>query len=248
MSENKPSRQDPWAKLRDATPARIGLGRAGAGLPTDATLAFQFAHARARDAVHATIDWHALTQDLAPLPTIKVHSAAPDRVTYLRRPDLGRQLAAQGWPELTAGDPPDIQFVVADGLSADAVLNHAANVIHACIPGLKGLRIAPIVLAAQARVAIGDEIAERSGARLVIVLIGERPGLTVADSLGAYLTYAPRIGTRDSLRNCVSNIHMRGGLSCDQAAKKIIWLVREALSLRVTGTRLKENAVTTTIG
>ena len=233
---------DPWAKMRAATPARIGLGRAGAGLPTANNLDFQFAHARARDAVHRAVDWDRLEAEIAPLETIRVRSAAPDRPTYLRRPDLGRRLAPGDWPALVRSEKPDVAVVVADGLTADAIAAQAAPVVHASCAALAGLSIGPIVLAEQGRVAIGDEIGERLGARLVVLLVGERPGLTVADSLGAYITYGPRVGRKDSERNCISNIHGNGGLSHDEAAAKIAWLVRQALKLELTGTGLKEDA------
>lgn len=234
--------KDPWARLRAATPARIGLGRAGTALPVSASLDFQYAHARARDAVHKAVDFDALAAGFAPHPTLCVESAAPDRSTYLRRPDLGRRLGPGDWSELDAQEAPDLLFVVADGLSASAVQNHAAALFHACLPQLAPFSVGPIVLARQARVAIGDDIAARFAAKLVIVLVGERPGLTVADSLGAYLTYAPRPGRLDSERNCISNIHDHGGLSHGEAAAKIAWLAGEALSRRVTGVELKDDA------
>jgi len=238
---NVPS-HDPWAKLRAATVARIGLGRTGAGLPTGANLDFQYAHARARDAVHSALDVEALARDLAPQEVIRVASAAPDRGTYLRRPDLGRRLASGEAEKLNARAPCDVAFVIADGLSSAAVQTHAAAVVHACVPKVSGLSIGPVAIATQARVAIGDEIGDLLGARLVVVLIGERPGLSVADSLGAYLTFGPRIGRRDSERNCLSNIHGKGGMSPDEAARKIAWLTRAALTLGLTGTGLKEDS------
>lgn len=231
--------RDPWARLRAATPARIGLGRAGAGLPTDGTLEFQFAHARARDAVHRALDTQALAADLAPLPVIHARSAAPDRATYLRRPDLGRRLGDWSAPE---PQDCDVAFVVADGLSSDAVQTHAAPVLAACVDRLTGVSIAPVTIVTQGRVAIGDEIGQHLGARVVIMLIGERPGLTVADSLGAYVTFGPRPDRKDSERNCVSNIHGTGGLSHQLAADRITWLAREALRLSLSGTGLKENS------
>lgn len=187
--------RDPYARLRAATPARIGLGRSGAAQPLKAQLAFQLAHARARDAVHQGLDFDVLARDLAPLETLRVQSAAPDRATYLRRPDLGRSLA-QG-TELPRLDV-DVALVIADGLSSDAVQKHAAATAKAITAALSDLRFAPVVLAEQARVAIGDQVGQRLGARLTILLVGERPGLTVADSLGAYLTFSPKPGTRDS--------------------------------------------------
>lgn len=236
--------KDPWARLRAATPARIGLGRAGAGLTTAANLEFQFAHARARDAVHTALDLDRLAADLAPLEVIRVASAAPNRATYLRRPDLGRRLADAPYPALDTGTPADIAIVIADGLSSDAVQTNAAGVAKAARAALAEFSHAPVVIASQARVAIGDEIGHRLGARLVVVLVGERPGLTVADSLGAYITYGPRPGRRDSARNCISNIHGQGGLSHEAAARKIAWIARQALKLELTGTGLKEDAGT----
>ena len=238
MSDFSP---DPWAQLRAATPARIALGRAGVAVPTRASLDFQFAHARARDAVHSELDVAALSQHLPGHQPLHVRSAAPSRAVYLRRPDLGRRLG-DGQAGALPHAPCDVLIVVADGLSARAVQAHASGVIDALVPQLKGLRLGPVVIAQQARVAIGDEIGAKIGARLCVLLVGERPGLTVADSLGAYLTFAPQPGIRDSARNCVSNIHAQGGLSHAQAAAKIAWLAQAALTLGLTGTGLKENA------
>lgn len=231
--------QELWARLRQATPARIGLGRAGAGLPTAQMLEFQFAHARARDAVHRPLDVARLEQDLSPFLVQRARSNAPDRDSYLRRPDLGRQLG-QELPK--PGQSFDVAYVIADGLSAGAVQTHAAPVFLACAAALPGVSIAPITIVEQGRVAIGDEIGQQMKARAVVVLIGERPGLTVADSLGAYLTFDPRPGRQDSQRNCVSNIHSQGGLSHHLAADRIAWLLREALRLGLSGTGLKENS------
>ncbi len=233
--------KDPWVKLRAATPARIGLGRSGAGLPTSDNLDFQFAHARARDAVHSALDVAALEQQLAGHEVIHVTSAAPDRATYLRRPDLGRRLGAGEAVKLPT-QPCDVMFVIADGLSSAAVQTHAAAVIAAASAKLAELAIGPVVIATQARVAIGDEIGQAIRARLTVLLVGERPGLTVADSLGAYLTYGPEPGIKDSARNCLSNIHAKGGMSYDLAAEKIAWLTRAALRMELTGTGLKEEA------
>lgn len=246
MSNDTPA-TDPWAKLRAATPARIGLGRAGSAQHTTDQMAFQFAHARARDAVHRALDTESVAAALAPLEVINVHSAAPDRATYLRRPDLGRRLADRDWPELDTGTPPDVVFIIADGLSSDAAQTHAAAVIKETLPLLEGLTVGPVVIATQARVAIGDQIGDRLGARLSVLLVGERPGLTVANSLGAYLTYGPRPGRMDSERNCISNIHNHGGLSYALGASKIAWLIRAALQLELTGTGLKENSATAAI-
>ena len=236
MSE--PPILDPWRRFRAATPARIGLGRSGDALPTKALLQLQADHARARDAVHGAVDFAGLAEQLAPLPVLCVHSRAPDRSTYLRRPDLGRRLdegtvlPAGGW---------DIVFVIADGLSAGAVSRHAAATVAACIARLPGWRIGPVVLAEQARVALGDEIGERMDAGLVALLVGERPGLSVADSLGIYLTYGPRVGRSDAERNCISNIHP-AGLSVEQAAAKLAWLAIQSRALGLSGVGLKEDA------
>ena len=239
---------DPYAALRAATPARIGLGRSGDSLPTRALLDFQLAHARARDAVHGALDAPALTQALAPLPTVFAQSQVGDRSIYLRRPDLGRRLDAPSRRALEVlRGAPDVVFVVADGLSAAAVRAQAAPLVAACLPRLNGLKIGPVVIATFARVALGDEIGALLGARICAVLIGERPGLSVADSLGVYLTHDPRPGRRDSERNCLSNIHGKGGLSIEQAAAKLVWLLREALNRGLTGVELKEETPQTVL-
>jgi ethanolamine ammonia-lyase small subunit len=230
----------PWDRLKTLTRARIGLGRAGDSLPTQALLDFQMAHARARDAVHGAVDWRALAGALAPSPTLEIASAATDRTTYLRRPDLGRVLADGEGDKLPNG-PFDIVFIVGDGLSASACDAHAAATAKAALALLDGFSIGPVVLARGARVALSDPIGAAMGARLAIMLIGERPGLSSADSLGAYLTFAPAPGLRDSARNCISNIHAHG-LRPERAAVKIAWLAREALRLRLTGVDLKEAA------
>lgn len=236
MTESK----DPWARFRAATRARIALGRAGDGLPTKALLEFQLAHARARDAVHGAADFDEIAASLDPVTTIRVHSAAPDRSTYLRRPDLGRRLDPASAAALPKGDW-DLVFVIADGLSASAVQVNAVPMVRACLDRLHGWRVAPVVLAEQARVALGDEIATLMGARMVALLVGERPGLSAADSLGAYLTWDAKPGRADSERNCISNIHA-DGLSIGTAADKLCWLAREATRLKLTGVALKEDA------
>jgi len=237
MSDNP---KDPWARFRSATRARIALGRSGDALPTKALLEFQLAHARARDAVHSAVDFDRLAADLSPLETIRVHSAAPDRPTYLRRPDLGRRLDPASAACLPAGEW-DLLFVIADGLSAAAVQVNAAPLVHACVARLGPLHIGPVVLAEQARVALGDEVAAAMSARLVALLVGERPGLSAAESLGVYLTWDPKPGRADSERNCISNIHA-GGLSIQTAADKLCWLATEAARLKLTGVALKEDA------
>ena len=191
--------------------------------------------------MHAALDEAALEAALRPHPVLRVRSAAPDRGAYLRRPDLGRRLDPDGDGLPTPGGF-DVVFVLADGLSATAVQRHGPAVFHACLARLDGWSVGPAVVATQGRVALGDEIGERLGARLVAVLIGERPGLSVPASLGVYLTHAPRVGRRDSERNCISNIHAAGGLGPGAAAAKLVWLMREALSRGLTGTGLKDDA------
>jgi ethanolamine ammonia-lyase small subunit len=240
------SNLDPWATLRRATRARIGLGRVGDALPLNDVLDFQLAHARARDAVHAPLDIATVTNALDALlsPTILVASAAVDRPTYLRRPDLGRQLAPASGNALqrlgaTWDGGWDAVFVVADGLSSVGAQRHAVPLIASCLTRLGGWSIAPGVVATQARVALGDEIGAALGARICVMLIGERPGLTVSDSLGVYLTYDPKRGRRDSERNCISNIH-EDGLSYDEAADLLVWLMGESRRRKLTGVELKD--------
>lgn len=236
---------DPWSRLAALTPARIALGRTGVSLPTREVLAFALAHARARDAVTIPLDRQAAAEavEALGLRTLSVESAAPDRATYLRRPDLGRRLSAESRARLetAARGPCDVAVVVADGLSSTAVQAHAAPLLAALTPRLNGLRLAPIVMASQARVALGDEVGEVLRARLMILLVGERPGLSSPDSLGAYLTFAPSVGRTDAERNCVSNIRPQG-LAYETAAFRIAWLAREALRLGLTGIALKDDS------
>jgi ethanolamine ammonia-lyase small subunit len=229
--------RDIWARWRGTTQARIGLGRSGDALPTGPLLAFQAAHSRARDAVHGAADFGPLAAALAPQPTISLRSQAADRTTYLRRPDLGRRLDPASLETLHPGAW-DVAFVVADGLSAQAVTAQAAPVLRHCMPALAGWRIAPVALVTQGRVAIGDEIGAALNAAAVAVLIGERPGLSVADSMGVYVTWAPCIGRVDSERNCISNIHA-AGLQPEQAADLLVWLLTEARRRKLTGIDLK---------
>ena len=231
-----------WARLRQTTPARIGLGRVGHALPLSEVLAFQLAHARARDAVHAALDAEALAAELAALPVLHVESAAQGRTTYLRRPDLGRRLSDRSALLLAeAGGRCDVVFVIADGLSATGVQAGAAPLLLACMAELDGLQIGPVVIAQQARVALGDPVGEALGARVCVMIIGERPGLSVPDSLGIYLTFAPRTGRSDAERNCISNIHGAGGLSPTEAAATLGWLLREALRRQLSGVDLKDD-------
>lgn len=235
MSKGNPARYD---ALRAATAARIGLGRAGDALPTAPLLDFQLAHARARDAVHMALDVDAVAATLAGHDIVRLRSQADARGEYLRRPDLGRRADPARLAELRRGDY-DAAFVIADGLSATAVNDQAAALVLATRELLGGWRIAPVALVEQGRVAIGDEIGAALGASLVVVLLGERPGLSAADSLGAYLTWNPMPGRRDSERNCISNIRP-GGLSITAAADQLAWLMREARSRRISGIDLKD--------
>jgi ethanolamine ammonia-lyase small subunit len=203
-------------------------------------LDFQLDHARARDAVHEALDLRCLAADLR-TPALAVHSQAPDRTTYLQRPDLGRRLAAESAQTLPHG-PYDVVFILADGLSARAVQVHAAPTLRAILPALGDWRVAPIILATQARVALGDDLGERLNAALSVVLIGERPGLSAPDSLGAYLTWQPRTGRRDHERNCISNIRPPEGLSYEEAAARTLWLMRAARRLGHTGVLLKDDS------
>lgn len=237
-----PGTVDPFARLRSATPARVGLGRCGHGLPTAALLDFQLAHARARDAVHEPFTPSRLCSGLSGRDVLVVHSRAPDRQTYLQRPDLGRRLSETDAQQLQRGAY-DVSFVIADGLSAPAVHAHAVPVLTALLPQLGSWRIAPIVIACQARVALGDEVGERLGSELVAVLIGERPGLSSPDSLGIYLTWQPRLGRLDSERNCLSNIRSPGGLSYELAAARLLWLMNAARGQKLTGVRLKDTGL-----
>jgi ethanolamine ammonia-lyase small subunit len=232
---------DPWATLRTTTRARIGLARAGDAMAIKDVLEFQLAHAKARDAVHTRLDIADLKSQLTG-PVIEVRSEAANRETYLRRPDQGRRLHPDCESLLTPGDY-DAVFIIADGLSATAVAANAVPMLDAALSRLENFKIAPIIIATQARVAIGDDIGERLGAKLSVILIGERPGLSVAESLGIYLTYAPKRGTRDSARNCISNIHTKGGLTYATAADTLTWLMRESLRRKLTGVDLKEEAL-----
>jgi len=231
-------------RLRDYTPARVELGRAGVSLPTRALLQFQLAHAKARDAVHLPLAVNSLVVELKQhgIESITLASAARDRDEYLKRPDLGRRLSDDSRERLSGLRADyDAVFVIADGLSALAVHRHAVPVLHLLLGNLDW-RIAPVAIVEQGRVAIGDEIGERIGARLVVVLIGERPGLSSPDSLGAYLTWQPGAGRTDAERNCVSNIRAEG-LSYAAAAQKLLFLMNESRRRKLSGVKLKEAAV-----
>jgi ethanolamine ammonia-lyase small subunit len=236
---------DPWASLRAFTAARIALGRTGISVPLREALAFKLAHAHARDAVYSVLDTERLLSELATLglPVHQVSSQAQNRQEYLQRPDHGRQLAGASKATLAADTDCDITIVLADGLSATAINAHAVPLLRLLLPELRamGLRLGPLVLAEQARVALGDEIGHLLRAQLVLVLIGERPGLSAPDSLGAYFTYGPCPGLTDEARNCVSNIRP-AGLPYAAAAAKLGWLLREALRRQLSGVALKDQA------
>lgn len=238
---------DGWGFLREFTTARIALGRAGGSLPTRRHLEFQLAHARARDAVHSELDMAALEREIAALgvETIRLHSAAPDRATYLQRPDLGRRLDedSRRLLEERGRDGAAVAFMVADGLSALAVQRHAPAMLEAILARLdpEEWRIAPVALVEQGRVAISDEIGALLGAEVAVILIGERPGLSSPDSLGIYLTYGPKIGNTDADRNCISNIRA-AGLSYAKAAHRLAYLLTAARNRRLSGVDLKDEA------
>ncbi|GAC1631962.1 MAG: ethanolamine ammonia-lyase subunit EutC [Nevskia sp.] len=235
---------DAWLALRRHTPARIALGRSGASLTTRALLAFGIAHAQARDAVAAALDIEALDAALRAIgvqKTVHVCSGAADRAAYLARPDWGRRLSPssrQAIAALRGETPPDVVFALSDGLSATAVQRQAAAFVEAVLPRLEGLAVAPLVIATQARVALADDIGEQLGARIAVSLIGERPGLSAADSLGVYLTYAPKPGRTDAERNCLSNVRPEG-LPPAEAARQAAELIRVMLARRLSGVALR---------
>jgi ethanolamine ammonia-lyase small subunit len=237
----------PLRDLRNLTPARVGLGRAGASMPTQALLEFTLDHARARDAVHSVFDVPAMMRGLNDLglAACDVASRVHDRQEYLRRPDLGRMLdpASQHLLAGQTGGSRQLAIIIGDGLSPAAVNAHALEVVRSLIPRLAadGIEIGHAVVASGARVALGDEIGAILGVRMIVVLIGERPGLSASDSLGAYLTFAPKVGLTDEKRNCVSNIH-GSGLGYDEAAFRIAWLIREGLARGLSGVALKDES------
>ncbi|AOE70289.1 ethanolamine ammonia-lyase [Pseudomonas fluorescens] len=247
--------ENPWLELRRLTPARIALGRTGTSIPTSAQLDFQFAHAQARDAVHLPFDHGGLSSQLAERgrDSLLLHSAAVDRHSYLQRPDLGRRLSdesAQSLRDYAAANPGgvDLAVVVADGLSALAVHKHTLPFLarmeeqtHA-----EGWSLSPVILVEQGRVAVADEIGQLLGAKMVVILIGERPGLSSPDSLGLYFTYNPKVGLTDAYRNCISNVRLEG-LSYGMAAHRLLYLMREACRRQLSGVNLKDEAQVQTI-
>ena len=241
--------QDPWRALTRYTQARIGLGRAGSSVPTQALLEFQLAHAQARDAVRQAFDAVALQRNLSRdgREALRLHSAAPDRLTYIQRPDLGRILNDASKASLEGRERPsppyDAVLIVADGLSALAVERHAVPSLQLLIPKLEDAQwsLAPICVVEQGRVAIGDEIGALLNASLSVILIGERPGLSSPDSLGIYLTWDPLPGRSNAQRNCISNVRPQG-LSYELAAHKLFHLMTAARQRRLSGVELKDEA------
>jgi len=242
--------RDPWQALRRFTAARIALGHTGVSQPTGAQLDFQLAHARARDAVHQALDSASLAQALeaawpGSAPPLLLHSAAENRNVYLQRPDLGRRLDTPSRALLQAergGRAFDLSIVIADGLSALAIAQNATPLLRALSTLLasEAWTLAPLAIVEQGRVAIGDQVGELLGAKLVVVLIGERPGLSSPDSMGLYITWAPRVGLTDERRNCISNVRP-AGLGCEEAAHKLHYLLTEARKRQLTGIRLKDD-------
>jgi ethanolamine ammonia-lyase small subunit len=244
------TQESPWLALRNLTPARIALGRCGTSLPTGAQLDFQFAHAQARDAVHLAFDHAALSEQLKDRgrDSLVLHSAASDRHQYLQRPDLGRRLnedSAERLRQHAQANPDgvDLAIVVADGLSALAVHRHTLPFLARFEEqaATDGWTSAPVVLVEQGRVAVADEVGQLLGARMTVMLIGERPGLSSPDSLGLYFTYAPKVGLTDAYRNCISNIRLEG-LSYGMAAHRLLYLMREACRRQLSGVNLKDEA------
>ena len=255
--------ENPWRKLRQFTDARIGLGRTGVSLPTHEMLAFQIAHAEAKDAVHLPLDVMALEPQLQSLqsfteaPLCVLHSRAIDRFDYLQRPDLGRRLDENSQKKLEAltessATEYDLAIVVVDGLSSKAVQQNVMPFMETLLndltedPALNDICLAPFSVVQQGRVAIGDEIGELLKAEMVIVLIGERPGLSSPDSLGLYLTWHPKVGRHDAERNCISNIRP-AGLSYREASQKTLYLIRESRRLKLSGVNLKDRSHEKTI-
>lgn len=244
VPDSSPKWVEQWRAL---TPARVGLARTGVSLETRDLLDFQRCQAQARDAVHARLESAALAAALAKLtgsPVLRLHSAAPDRATYLQRPDLGRTLDAPSRKLLDKASQAggsDVALVIADGLSALAVERHAIPLLAELLPQLQGWRPAPLCVVEQGRVAIGDEIGAALHAEIAVVLIGERPGLSSPDSLGAYITWMPAPGRNDAERNCISNIRSEG-LNYAQAAAQLGFILAAARRLRLTGVALKEQA------
>lgn len=249
--------ENPWALLKDYTDARIGLGRSGVSIPTSHSLAFQLAHAQAQDAVHLPLDVENIVEQLfindidKETSSILLHSQAINRTTYLQRPDLGRRLdknSSEILKKVKANDNTfyDLSIVIVDGLSSLAIKENAINFIKKLIIALKEDKqkwnLSPFSIVQQGRVAVGDEVGELLKAKISIVLIGERPGLSSPDSLGLYLTWNPKVGLSDASRNCISNIRSEG-LSYEEAVKKTMYLLKESRRLELSGVNLKDRTI-----
>lgn len=250
--------EDPWAKLKQFTNARIGIGRVGTSIPTEELLRFQLSHARAIDAVHVPLDVVALCKQFAEapvlqplLPAVHLHSEAKDRMEYLQRPDLGRKLdeaSIYKVQQVRDDTKPqyDVAFVIADGLSSYAISNHAKPFLELMVKTLnddpkKDWNIAPIFVVEQARVAVGDDVCETLNAKEVVLMVGERPGLSSPDSMGLYITWKAVRGNEESLRNCISNIRPEG-LKYPMAVHKCFYLLSESHRIELTGVGLKDRS------
>lgn len=260
-SNNEPLVTDnPWQTLKQFTSARIGLGRAGNSIPTKELLAFQLDHAKAIDAVHKALNVDVLLEQLSasqpicsvvPMKPNVLSSKARDRIDYLQRPDLGRQLSEASWHKLVEHRSEsiieyDLAIVVADGLSSTAIQNHAVPVIERIVTRLaedtkSNWSIAPLTVVTQGRVAIGDDVGECLKAKITMILIGERPGLTSPDSMGIYMTWNPKRGAKESSRNCISNIRPEG-LGYDEASYKAFYLLSESIKRKISGIELKDRS------
>lgn len=247
--------QDTWAHLKRHTPARIALGRSGVSLPTREILDFTLAHAQARDAIHLPLDAAALSQHLQAdgwSTPLLLHSRARDRHEYLLRPDLGRRLAPASLERLSTWQPtqttPELALVLGDGLSALGIQSHSVPLLAAIRSALGDqVRLSAPIVVQQARVAVADEVGERLGARMVAMIVGERPGLSSPDSVGIYLTHTPRVGCSDAQRNCISNIRP-AGQDLRTAGARLAWLVREGLRIGQTGVALKDHSALPLVG
>ncbi len=238
--------EDPWKQLKDYTKARIAMGRCGSSIPTKELLDFRLAHAKAIDAVHIPLNTVDLVSELEKIVrehVFVVHSKAENRDVYLKRPDLGRKLSSDSVELLNSipiNSNYDIALVVSDGLSATAIKRNIIPFFNLLYPELnKSYSLSPVVIAKQARVAIGDEIASLFNAKLVVNIIGERPGLKSPDSMGIYMTYNPSVGITDEKRNCISNIR-KDGLSYELACSKLLYLISESIKKGISGVDLKD--------
>jgi len=235
---------DPWASLRGFTAARIAIGRTGNSIPLQQVLEFKLAHAHARDAVYSKLDIDALRDSMAQfnLPVHQLHSRAIHREKYLTRPDYGRRLDEPSAEQLRNQLPVTVALVITDGLSATAINQYAVSLLQLLIPKLlfANMGTLNITIVEQGRVAIADEIGQAFAAMLSVILIGERPGLTAPDSMSVYLTYQPKVGLTDELRNCISNIRP-DGLDIPAAADKLFYLIAESLRRKLSGVGLKDN-------